>query len=81
MSSIDTFTMKDGRKVTVDFVDFKSIVKVSKSDWKEISKKLKAALDFVNSPQFMINLNKSFGHFPVLVGKTNNTLTPVRGKK
>jgi len=59
MSSIDTFTMKDGRRVTVDFLDLKSIMKVCKKDWKEINKKLLEAIDFVNSPQYMINLRNS----------------------
>lgn len=40
MDNIDVFTMKDGRKVSVDFMNVKSILSVKKKDWMEIGKKL-----------------------------------------
>lgn len=55
----DIFTMKDGRKVTVDFASVKSVLAVKKKDWKEIRIKLQEALDFVNSPKYMENLKNS----------------------
>lgn len=54
----DTFTMKDGRKVTVDFTSVKSILSVKKKDWKEIRKQLQKALDYVRSPQYIEHLKK-----------------------
>lgn len=60
MSSVEIFTMKDGREVAVDFLDVKSILSICKSDWKEINQKLLEAIDFVNSPQYMTNLRNSF---------------------
>ena len=45
----DTFKMKDGRKVTVDFTDLKSITSVKKKDWKEIKKQLDEWLEIVCS--------------------------------
>ena len=61
-SSMDTFTMKDGRKVTVDFTNTKSCLSVSKEDWKEIQEKLQTALEFINSDQYEINFFKSLGY-------------------
>lgn len=57
---IDTITMKDGRKVSVDFTDLKSILAVKKTDWTEIKEYLQECLDFVNSPKYMENLRNSF---------------------
>ena len=37
---IDTFTMKDGRKVKLDFADIKSVLAVKKKDMKEIKQQL-----------------------------------------
>jgi hypothetical protein len=34
----NTFTMKDGRKITIDFTCSKSCLSVKKKDWKEIKK-------------------------------------------
>jgi len=38
--AVDTFTMKDGRKVKVDFADLKSVLSVKKKDMKEIKMQL-----------------------------------------
>ena len=58
---VDVYTMKDGRKVTVDYSSVKSIMSVKKEDWKEIRQFLQECLDYVNSSQYTIDfLNKLF---------------------
>ena len=57
---IDTITMKDGRKVSVDFADVKSVLAVRKTDWPEIREYLQECIDFVKSPKYMENLRNSF---------------------
>lgn len=44
MSHINTFTMPDGRKVTVDFTSTESCLAPKKSDKKEIHRQLHEAL-------------------------------------
>lgn len=56
MASVDTFKMKDGRKVTVNWLSLKSIMKVRKKDWKEIRKIIEEQLDYVNSPKYIEDL-------------------------
>lgn len=59
----NTFTMKDGRKVTVDFTNTKSCLSVSRPDWKEISQKLREELDWVHSDRFTKDiLNNLLGY-------------------
>lgn len=63
MSSISTYEMLDGRKVTVDFTDYKSLKKVKKKDWIVIRVILREQLKFVQSPIFEVavkmNLQKT----------------------
>jgi len=51
----DTYIMKDGRKVTVDYTSIKSIMSVSKKDWKEIRRLLQECIDYIHSPQYIID--------------------------
>ncbi len=66
-SKIDTFTMKDGREVTVNWLCVKSLLKIKKKDWKEIREKLQELIDYVNSPQYEMRLRKSLGLDPDMV--------------
>jgi len=54
MSAISTYEMLDGRLVTVDFTDYKSIKKVKKKDWIVIRTILRGQLEFVRSPLFEV---------------------------
>lgn len=54
----DIYTMKDGRKVTVDYTSIKSIMSVKKEDWKEIRVFLQECIDYVNSPEYTMKLKK-----------------------
>lgn len=64
MSSIATYEMLDGRKVTVDFTDVKSVMKVKKKDWPIIRTILREQVNFVKSDAFRDivrnNLRKTF---------------------
>lgn len=59
MKSIDIFIMSDGKKITIDWLSVKSIMRVPKKYWPEIQKKIQDAIDFVNSDQYKINFFKS----------------------
>lgn len=61
MGTIDTFIMKDGRKVIVDWTSTECLLAISKKDMKEIGKKVKDALKFVQSDEYMKRLHNSFG--------------------
>lgn len=52
MSSISTYEMLDGRMVTVDFTDIKSLKKVKKKDWIVIRVMLREQLEFIKSPYY-----------------------------
>ena len=39
--SITSFVLKDGRNLKIDFSDIKSLLSVSKKDWKEVGVQLK----------------------------------------
>lgn len=54
MSSISTYEMLDGRMVTVDFTDIKSLKKVKKKDWIVIRVMLREQLEFVKSPYYEV---------------------------
>ncbi len=54
MSSISTYEMLDGRMVTVDFTDIKSLKKVKKKDWIVIRVMLREQLEFVKSPYYSV---------------------------
>lgn len=58
---LDTFTMPDGRKVTVDFLSIESISSVNKEDWKTINETLSEAIEFIKSNKYIENLHNSFG--------------------
>ncbi len=51
----DIYTMKDGRKVTVDYTSTKSVMSVRKEDWKEIREFLQECIDYVNSNQYILD--------------------------
>ncbi len=52
--------MLDGRIVTVDFADYKSVKKVKKKDWLVIRTILREQLKFVQSDLFIYSLRKNF---------------------
>jgi hypothetical protein len=51
--------MLDGRLVTVDFTDIKSLKKVKKKDWIVIRVMLREQLKFVQSPFYTIAFHES----------------------
>lgn len=60
MSSIGKYEMLDGRIVTVDFADYKSVKKVKKKDWLVIRTILREQLKSVQSDLFIYSLRKNF---------------------
>lgn len=52
MASVSTYEMLDGRKVTVNWLDVKSLLKVKKKDWIVIRTILREELRLVQHPAF-----------------------------
>jgi len=52
MASVSTYEMLDGRKVTVDWLDIKSLKKVKKKEWIVIRTMLREELRLIQHPAF-----------------------------
>ena len=57
---IDTFTMKDGRKVKLDFTDIKSILAVKKKDMREIKQQLDDLIEIASSRMTGADVHRFF---------------------
>ena len=58
--AVDTFTMKDGRKVKVDFADLKSVLSVKKKDMKEIKLQLDDCIERVSKRMTGAEVHRHF---------------------
>jgi hypothetical protein len=60
MSAVSTYEMLDGRMVTVDFCDYKSLMKVKKKDWIVIRTIIREQLKLVQHPAYIEILKHNF---------------------